>query len=304
MQKVLSILFSLFLVCSVFGNDYVTIKLRIVKDSVIARGLGTRNEKYYTNFYQYENPKDSIFVKLYVGCGQDGSMDPGIKCRASYEFVDSIADGVYKLIIDDMPIKKVSFVNGKKNGFECTYNQRKRGVNSYIDKRFWFVINYSNGYETEHYKLDKKGNVLEYNPIILDGGTRFSQGINYHFDKKGRLRGISYTEFNFVHDSFTKNGKYAETGKLSEEIRFQNKLSQREIEFIKKIKRSGMVVDKVPNGLAEIKLYDSKYILHFKNGVLLNWQFNDDDSTENIDFNIPSNEIGKYRSDLLNFCKN
>ena len=227
-------------------------------------------------------------------------MDPDIKCRRGYDFVDSIADGVYTIIIDGKPIEKVTFLNGKRSGFRCTYTQPFYGTISSKDKQYWFVENYKGGRVSEYFKIDKEGMVREYRPMVLDSLRRTRSGVTYYFDRKGSLRKIRYSNLaDDVVSYFSKKGQYKKTDILGYQ-RYSKKRYQFRLTLVQSI---GLVKYRKPNGLIEISMKgsDHKYTLHFYKGVLLSWSFTTDDPTESLSYNVSSNNIGVIIEDILNF---
>lgn len=296
------IIYFLFLITfNIFCQNITTIKIKTVKDSVGVKSTCLDcNNKRYAYKYEFEDSKDSLYIILSAGCGREG-MDPTIKCRKSYKFVNSIADGVYKIVINGKPVEKISFKNGKKHGLECTYRQGQLG--SLSNKGgYYFVQKYENGRTIEYYMLDKKGHVIGFSPVIIDQSNHSRIELTYYFDKKGQLRSLRYHTIS-VADFFSKNGNYINMELLSEDKRHNGKPSQRYIQQLKTIDKSGMIKQIKPNGIVEIKRFDSKYHLNFNEGVLLNWQYNTEIPTEDLDYQTPSNKIGLIGPDLLIFCK-
>lgn len=301
MKRILYLACLLFFTQNIFCQSITTIKLKTIKDSVgVMSGCLDCNDKRYAHRYKFENPNDSLFVNLGAWCSTEG-MDPTIKCKKTYSFVDSIADGIYKIVIDGKPIKKITFQNGKKHGLECTYRQSKLG--SLSNKGgYHFVQNYANGRTTEYYMLDKKGNVIGFSPVIFDHLNHSRIELTYYFDKGGQLRSIRYHTIALA-DYFSKSGEYIEMELLSEEKTYNGKPSKRYIYQLKTIEKNGMIENKKPNGMIEIQRYTTKYRLNFKEGIVLNWLYSTDDPAETLEFDISSEKIGINRPDLLSFCK-
>lgn len=283
------------------GQKAVVIELKTAFDTVDVGFWGGESEKRHEWFYAYENPADSVYLKLHFGCGREG-MDPTIKCHASYRFVDGIADGIYQLKIDGQHWESVSFMNGLEHGLKwLSYLQS--GTAFKVGEKYCFVENYANGRKIEEYVVDRMGNVMKYRPKVKNSAGLTRNGLEYHFDRKGQLISIGYDLGIYIQDSFSKNGTYVKTELPAEDKRYLGKPSERYAYSLTRIQRKGMAQGEQPNGWVEIQLKGTDVIcrLHFRDGVLLGWQRTTDDHVEAIRYDVPSSEIGIKRLDLKAF---
>jgi antitoxin component YwqK of YwqJK toxin-antitoxin module len=283
MKKALGLIIILFISSTVFSQNPIVIKLKTVTDSVKAYDKSGNLEEHftYTSFYEFKNAKDSMYLALRVTCFIDGSfMMSELKCSPSYNFAPNIEDGIYTIVVDGKLREKISFSNGKRNGLTCRYNKRpydhyNPSLDFFKDEKLFFVQNYFNNDITEYYALDKKGNVVEYIPVIKDSSGN-SYELAYYFDSERRLRSIDYV-LNSIHyrtDFFSKIGKYEK-------------------------KKN----NKKPDGWTEILIGGTTFGLNFKNGIVLNWEVIKESSSEIIGLDVSSDKIGIKRTDILEFIE-
>ncbi|MFK8045534.1 MAG: hypothetical protein AB8B72_08565, partial [Crocinitomicaceae bacterium] len=260
MKYILNLIISFFIVSTASANEPIIIKLKILKDSVeLFDSLeSSRTYNTYTDCYQFENPTDSNYLNLSVDWFVDGSyMMSVLKCSPAYTFVDSIPDGIYKIIINNKPVEQASIRNGMRSGLTFLYKKRPYGFNNYgspslSHKSFYFVQNFNDDVVTEYYSLDTKFNVIEYLPVTKDS-LEYETRVKYYFDEKGRLRAFGFDDQFYFY--FTQKFKYIKTESYTIEI---------EIDELRK--------GSIPNGLKEINFGSKVLKINFSSGVILNWQ--------------------------------
>ena len=291
MKQLVSLILLIFTVSSASGNSEIEIKLKTVKDSVVLFD-SLQSRRTYTTFtdcYQFENLADSTYLNVFVNWRIDGSfMMNVLKCAPAYTFVDSLPDGIYKIVIDNKPIEKATFFSGVRNGPSLTYGRRPNGLTNFgtpalSRPSFYFMQTYQDGVATESYALDNKFNVIEYLPIFIDSLER-ETNVLYYFTTRGKLIAVGFDHQLYFY--FKRNGEYIKTLSYSIEV---------EMSELKK--------NSIPNGWITINLGSKQLELNFRNGVILNWQvdFNTKEPIEGIQFQIPSDQIGIKRKDFMQF---
>ncbi len=292
MKKTLTLTILLLVFSATYGKQPVIIKIKTVKDSVVLNDASKSMKIHhvYTDCYQFDNPKDSVYLNLQHNWFVDGSyMMSKLVCHPAYDFVSSIPDGIYTIIIDNKLKEKIAISNGRRNGFTCIYHKRPHQLTNYSstqgnDRRLYFILNYIEDQPTEFYALDKKGNVIEYMPVVKDSSD-LEFRVVYYFDQKGRLRIVCYGSAFYFY--FTKKGKYEKAESYSAEI-----------------ERKEMTKNSLPDGLVEMQFGGlTKYHSYFKNGTLVKWQVIYNEPARTIGFDVPSDKIGVKKTDILDFIE-